>query len=38
MSLLDVPLAHAREVPTRPVMEEVLVSMEGETRGVACTG
>jgi hypothetical protein len=36
MSLVDVSLAHAREVPTRPVMEEVLVSSEGETPGVAC--
>ena len=26
MSLLDVSLAHARKVPTRPVMEGVLVS------------
>ncbi len=29
MSLLDVSLAHAREVPTRPVREGVLVSSEG---------
>ena len=36
MSLLDVSLAHAREVPTRSVMEGVLVSSEGETQGVAC--
>jgi len=36
MSLLDVSLVHAREVPTRPVMEGVLVSSEGETPGVAC--
>jgi hypothetical protein len=36
MSLLDVCLAHAREVPTRPVREGVLVSSEGETQGVAC--
>jgi len=36
MSVLDVSLAHAREVPTRPVMEGVLVSSEGETPGVAC--
>jgi hypothetical protein len=35
MSLLDASLAHAREVPTRPVMEGVLVSSEGETPGVA---
>jgi hypothetical protein len=27
MSRLDVSLAHAREVPTRPVMERVLVSL-----------
>jgi hypothetical protein len=38
MSLLDVSLAHAREVPTRPVMEGVLVSSEGETQGVAGAG
>jgi hypothetical protein len=38
MSLLDVSLAHAREEPTRPVMEGVLVSSEGETPGVACAG
>jgi len=38
MSLLDVSLAHAREVPTGPVMEGVLVSSEGETPGVACAG
>jgi hypothetical protein len=38
MSLLDVSLVHAREVPTRPVMEGVLVSSEGETQGVACAG
>jgi hypothetical protein len=38
MSLLDVSLAHAREVPTRPVMEGVLVSSEGETQGVSCAG
>lgn len=31
MSLLDVSLTHVREVPTRPVMEGVLVSSEGET-------
>jgi hypothetical protein len=36
MSLLDVSLTHAREVPTRPVMEGVLVSSEGETQGAAC--
>jgi hypothetical protein len=36
MSLLGVSLTHAREVPTRPVMEGVLVSSEGETPGVAC--
>jgi hypothetical protein len=36
MSLLDVSLAHAREVLTRPVMEGVLVPSEGETQGVAC--
>jgi hypothetical protein len=29
MSLLDVALAHAREVPRRPVMEGVRVSSEG---------
>ena len=38
MSLLGESLAHAREVPTRPVMEGVLVSSEGETQGVACAG
>jgi hypothetical protein len=38
MSLLDVSLARAREVPMRPVMEGVLVSSEGETQGVACAG
>ena len=32
MSLLDVSLVHAREVLTRPVMEGVLVSSEGETQ------
>jgi hypothetical protein len=32
MPLLDVSLAHAREVPTHPVMEGVLVSSEGERR------
>jgi hypothetical protein len=36
MSLLDVSLAHAREVPTHPVMEEVLLSPEGETQDLAC--
>jgi hypothetical protein len=36
MPLLDVSLAHAREVPTHPVMEGVLVSSEGETQDVAC--
>jgi hypothetical protein len=36
MSLLDVSLVHARDVPTRPVMEGVLVSSERETQGVAC--
>jgi hypothetical protein len=36
MSLLDVSLAHAREVPIRPVVEGGLVSSEGETQGVAC--
>jgi hypothetical protein len=35
MSLLDVSLVHARDVPTRPVMEGGLVSSEGETQGVA---
>lgn len=38
MSLLDVSLARAREVLTRPMMEGVLVSSEGETQGVACAG
>jgi hypothetical protein len=38
MSLLDVSLTHAREVPTHPVMEGMLVSSEGETPGVACAG
>jgi hypothetical protein len=33
MSLPDVSLARAREVPTRPVMAGVLVSSEGETEG-----
>jgi hypothetical protein len=36
MSLRDVSLAHAREVPTRSVMEGVLVSSEGEMQGDAC--
>jgi hypothetical protein len=35
MSLLDVSPAYTRGVPTRPVMEGVLVSSEGETPGVA---
>jgi hypothetical protein len=38
MSLLDVSLTHAREVPTRAVMAGALVSSEGETQGVACAG
>ena len=36
MSPLDVSLVHARAMPTRPVMEGVLVSSEGETQGDAC--
>jgi hypothetical protein len=36
MSLLDVSMVHAREVPTRPVIAGVLVSSEGETQGDAC--